>query len=279
MSNTPVRKILAVYFSPTGTTKKAVTKIANVISKELGLEYDELSFTSHLNRKENLKFTKDTVVVFGTPVYAGRVPNVLIKFLEETKSDGSFAIPVVLFGNRAFEDALIELRDILINGGLKPFAAGAFVGEHSFSNKIATGRPDQNDIAFIEQFAKDAALKLKEIINCNDIITIDVEGTPYPYNSYYQPKNKEGAPISVIKAKPLTSDLCDNCKVCVELCPMGSIDPDDPKIVNGICIKCSACIKLCPKNAKYFTQDNFVFHMDDLIEKLSNNHAEAKVFL
>ena len=51
-------------------------------------------------------------------------------------------MPVVLFGNRNYDDALIELRDLLQADGFGCIAAGAFVGEHSFSRTLGAGRPD-----------------------------------------------------------------------------------------------------------------------------------------
>ncbi len=74
------------------------------------------------------------------------MPNVLLKYLETVKGDGAAAMPVVTFGNRAFDDSLIELRDILRDNGFRPFAAAAFVGEHSFSTTLAAGRPDVDDL-------------------------------------------------------------------------------------------------------------------------------------
>ena len=48
------------------------------------------------------------------PVYAGRIPNLLLlKYLTSVKGNDALAVPIVLFGNRNYDDALIELRDIL----------------------------------------------------------------------------------------------------------------------------------------------------------------------
>ena len=49
------------------------------------------------------------------------------------------AVPVVLFGNRNFDDGLIELRNILTEDGFMPVAGGAFVGEHAFSRTLGAG--------------------------------------------------------------------------------------------------------------------------------------------
>ena len=51
------------------------------------------------------------------------------------------------YGNRDYEDALVELYDLALSLGLTPFAAGAFIGEHSYSTPempVAEGRPDSS---------------------------------------------------------------------------------------------------------------------------------------
>ncbi len=81
-------------------------------------------------------------MIFGTPVYAGRVPNLLLPYIrDKVKGNGALAVPVSLFGNRNFDDGLIELRNVLEADGFHTVAGGAFVGEHSFSRTLGAGRP------------------------------------------------------------------------------------------------------------------------------------------
>ncbi|NLA85889.1 MAG: flavodoxin family protein, partial [Clostridiales bacterium] len=127
-----IKKVWAVYFSATGTTQKVVEAVADTIAAEIGAEVGSIDFTLPGARAGALAFNADELVVFGTPVVAGRVPNVLLKYLDTISGGGALAVPVVLFGNRDYDDALVELRDILERGGLHTIAAAAFVGEHSF---------------------------------------------------------------------------------------------------------------------------------------------------
>ena len=127
---TRVDKIRAVYFSPTETTRKITTATAKGLSKTLKTRFEEYDFTLPEARTRTLQFSDSDLVVFGTPVYAGRVPNILLPYLNTIQGNGALAVPIVLFGNRDYDDALIELRDILENNGLHTIAAGAFVGEH-----------------------------------------------------------------------------------------------------------------------------------------------------
>ena len=147
------KKIWAMYWSATSTTKTVVTAVAGKMADKLGLPLEEYDFTLPAARQDAPDFGPEDVVVFGTPTYAGRVPNVLLKYLATVKGNGAAAVPVVTFGNRAFDDSLIELRDILADNGFHPFAAAAFACEHSFSTVLAAGRPDADDLALAAQFA------------------------------------------------------------------------------------------------------------------------------
>ena len=136
-----LEKIWAIYFSGTGTTRRTVERIAGGIASRLNLPAESVDFSRPAVRQETLGFGEMDLVVFGTPVYAGRVPNVLLPFLQERiVGGGALAVPVVLFGNRNYDDALIELRNILAADGMHPIAAGAFVGEHSFSRVLGADR-------------------------------------------------------------------------------------------------------------------------------------------
>ena len=150
-----LEKIWAVYFSGTGTTRRTVERIAGGIASRLNLPAESVDFSRPAVRQETLGFGEKDLVVFGAPVYAGRVPNVLLPFLQERiVGGGALAVPVVLFGNRNFDDGLIELRNILTEDGFMPVAGGAFVGEHAFSRTLGAGRPNGDDLAEMDAFAR-----------------------------------------------------------------------------------------------------------------------------
>ncbi len=107
-----MKKVWAVYFSGTGTTKKTVNFIADKLAEKFKTKKEIFDFTLPEARKIVKEFDKNDIVIFGTPVIAGRVPNVLLKYLDTLKGNGALAVPVVLFGNRDFNDALMELSDI-----------------------------------------------------------------------------------------------------------------------------------------------------------------------
>jgi ferredoxin/flavodoxin len=272
-----INKVWAVYFSATGTTKKVAEYIAEEAAKTIGAEYGSIDFTLPRAREGALRFHVNDLVVFGTPVIAGRVPNVLLKYLDQIEGGGAFAVPVVLYGNRDYDDALLELRDILEKGGLHTIAAAAFIGEHSFSYTLAQGRPDEADMEKAADFAGVIAEKVKNMIDISGLTPVFVKGTPEPYRGYYQPRDRQGNSVDIRKVKPLTNEACTNCLICAKVCPMGSISFENVREFTGICIKCGACVKKCPVQAKYYEDEGFLYHKRELEEGLTRR-AEPETF-
>ena len=255
------KTINAMYFSATDTTKKVVSEIAMKIAMNFNQEIiNDIDFTLPGSRIKPVSFSEEDVVIIGVPVYAGRVPNVLLNYLNSIIGNGALAIPVVVYGNRNYDDAIIELKDILEFNGFQVIAAGTFIGEHSFSITLAKNRPDEKDMAIVDDFANQIYTK---IANQTEIQTVAVNGNQ-PYRKYYMPKNKDGSPVDIRKVAPKTNGNCVDCKLCVNVCPMGSIDADDVSKLNGICIKCGACIKKCPTQAKYYDDKDYLRHKLEL---------------
>ncbi len=267
-------RVVASYFSGTDTTKKIVLCIGETLAQRLGCECVARDFTPLAGREEPLRFEKDDVVVLGTPVIAGRVPNLLKAYLEAIQGADALGVPVVLYGNRNFDDALVELAGIMRDCGMTVVGAAAFIGEHSFSKILAAGRPDLDDMAKARQFAVDVAEKIIAG-TLNTRFYIRGEQTVRPY---YQPRDSAGNPIDIRKVKPKTNDKCTNCKLCVALCPLGSIDVEDVSMVKGICMKCCACIKKCPHGAKYFDDEGYLYHAQELEKMYAGTRREPECF-
>lgn len=272
-----IKKVWAVYFSGTGTTEKTVRRIAAGMAQALDAELAVYDFTTPAARQRELRFGAEELAVLGVPVYAGRVPNVLLPYLtKQLHGGGALAVPVVLFGNRNFDDGLIELRNILTEDGFMPVAGGAFVGEHAFSRTLAAGRPDADDLAEARDFAVRIAEKLTHGEGLDTPVAVRGET---PLRPYYTPRDRAGQPVNILKVKPKTDPAkCDGCGKCAAVCPMGSIDPKDFGTVKGICIKCCACEKTCPTGAKYFDDPGYLYHKREL-ELGFARRAENETFL
>lgn len=254
--------INTLYFSATGTTEKIVSRIAAKLKECLNQEsaLSNFSFTSPEARADSKSYSSEDIVIVGVPVYAGRVPNVLLSYLESLEGNGAIAIAVVLYGNRNYDDALAELRNILCHKNFIVAGAGAFIGEHSFSVALAKNRPDSGDYMYADELAKKVAEKINGLYLLE---STRVQGS-YPPGPYYMPRDHEGNPVDIRKVKPKTSSSCINCNICALCCPMGSINHDNPAEITGICIKCGACIKKCPVQAKYYDDLNYLRHKEEL---------------
>lgn len=258
-----------MYFSPTGTTEKIIKEIGEILlAKEDIAKGEIINFTYPNVREKGVSFYKNDILLIGVPVYAGRVPNVLLKYLNSIKGEGTMAIPLVLYGNRDYDDALIELNDILLSNGFNIIAAGAFIGEHSFSYTLAKDRPDEDDLSLAREFANAIYNNVKNNID----VELDIKGNK-PYRKYYIPKDEEDNPVDIRKVTPKTDDNCIDCKICAKVCPMGSIDYENVKILNGICIKCGACIKKCPTNSKCFDDFDYLRHKKELEDELKERKS------
>ena len=128
-----MKKVTLVYFSPTGNTRKSVEAMAAA----LGGAAEVLDVTTQPAPAR--RFGRDEVVIMGAPVYAGRIPAVARERLAGLSADGATCLVVVTYGNRHYDDALLELADLAAAQGFAVAGAAALVGRHTFG-EIQTER-------------------------------------------------------------------------------------------------------------------------------------------
>ena len=133
-----MKNLSAVYFSPTGGTRKAVLNLA----AGMGGDIEEVDLCA---LKGERGFGPEDLVIVGMPVFGGRIPGFAAKLLKQCRGNGATAVTVAVYGNRAFEDALVELNDALKELGFKIGASAALLAEHSMAREVAAGRPDKKD--------------------------------------------------------------------------------------------------------------------------------------
>jgi ferredoxin len=229
-----------VYFSPTGTTKSVVQGIANGINPST---MELIDITKPDARKQPLLTSENEILVVGVPVYMGRVPALLNEWLNAIQAHNTPTVCVVVYGNRVYDNALLELKDIVKNRGCLPIAGAAYIGEHSFSNSEtpSRGRPDEDDLSHAEVFGQRIREKLQSISSISQVSEVSVPGT-HPYGGITELWDVDFIAVD---------DQCTQCGFCAEVCPVGAVDSQNSTmIVHEKCITCCACIKSCPQNAR-----------------------------
>lgn len=252
------KTVWAVYYSGSGSTRRLLRGMAEAAGEALMLPVRELDYSRPEAREKSYCFTETDLVFWGSPTYAGRLPNVLLPFIRGNfTGGGAAAVAVVLYGNRSYDDALKELCEVLTGNGFLAAAGAAVTAEHAFAPVLAHGRPNAEDRAAAAEFARKTALTLR---GREHIIPVTVPGRE-PIGAYYTPLGLDGEPARFLKAKPKTDpEQCTRCGLCAAVCPMGSIPREEPTECTGICIKCQGCIRECPAGAKYFDDEAFLSH-------------------
>ncbi len=236
-----VQSIKLVCFSPTGTTKSVIRGIAAGIDLNIA---EFIDITDPETRKRPLVVSEKELLVIGVPVYMGRVPALVTEWLTLLQAQNTPTVCVVVYGNRAYDNALLELKDIVIKQGGVPIAAGAFIGEHSFSNPelpTAAGRPDSNDFNKLKLFGEKINDKILAVPYPIQNTNIDIPGT-YLYEGVTKLWDVDFIEVN---------SNCSDCGICAEKCPVGAIDSNNSSLIDKFkCISCCACIKSCPENAR-----------------------------
>lgn len=220
-----------IVFSPTGGTQKVAGILAGNLTEQAAI----IDLCDRNTDFGHFSFTQDDICLVAVPSYGGRVPSIAIQRLSQLKGNGAKAVLIVVYGNREYEDTLIELKDTLDVAGFVSIAAVSAIAEHSIARQFATGRPDKQDINELGSFA--------EVINgrleTGFYTTLEVPGNR-PYKEF------KGFPMH-----PSADKNCVKCGICAESCPVGAIPMDDPsKTDNDKCMSCMRCISVCPNDSR-----------------------------
>ncbi len=245
-----------LFFSPTDSTRN----VLDFLSVKMQMPAEDVDLTAYQNKDLKMAFTKDDMVLIGVPSYAGRVPQTFVqRFCKNISGNGSLAVLIVTFGNRAYEDTLLELKDMAEEKGFKVIAAAAVVTQHSIVPEFGAGRPDDADKKELTDFAE--KIKVKVQSGNNDDVSVS-GNRPY----------KKAMAASM--APLLDKDKCISCKICASGCPTGAIDKNSLECEKEKCISCLRCIKVCPMNCRYVPQEllnKLKEHLTPLCSSRKNN--------
>lgn len=251
--------VFQLVFSPTGGTKKSADLFMEAFSPERTLidlsdphcDYDALSFRA------------EDVCLIAVPSFGGRAPKDAIARLSRIHGGGASAILMVVYGNRDYEDTLLELQDTLEARNFRCVAAMTTVAEHSFLHQYATGRPNADDAAELAAFAGSIRSKLES-----------GEGAPLSL-----PGNRPYRSFDGIPMKPKAGRACTQCGLCAKNCPVNAIPLDHPNETDtSRCISCMRCISICPQQARHVNK-LMVTMVGTAMKKHFAQYKKAELFL
>jgi len=238
-----IRNIGVLYFSPTYTTKKICSAIASGMGAEVPVDLNITNpdFRARLTANPNRIIDNIDHLIIGAPVYTGKLPIQVIDCLKTIRGNGKECTTVVVYGNRDYGIALYHMIEILSNNGFKVIAAGAFIGQHSYSDiiPVAVGRPDKSDLEKAYNFGAESLTSTK-YLSLQDIpVQIDMFSKSKSYNPL--------KPVFKLKE-------CDQCGICSKHCPVNIISSETGAYVNKkakkLCTGCMACVSNCKSKAR-----------------------------
>ncbi|MBS7009671.1 4Fe-4S binding protein [Anaerostipes sp.] len=231
-----ISKANIVFFSPTYSTEKITRLLGDVWGDEL---CESIDISSYKDAGKQYEFQSDEIVYFGVPSYGGRVPEPAVQRFRNMRGNGTPIVLAAVFGNRDYDDTLLEMKDLAVNQGFVPAAAVAAVAEHSIMRQYAKGRPDEQDRKELQEFAEKIRDKVNGVKELKDFGELSVKGNR-PYREY------SGVPM-----KPSAGKKCTKCGVCAVRCPVGAISLEHPNETDtDKCISCMRCIAVCLEHAR-----------------------------
>ena len=220
--------VYSILFSPTGGTKKVTDALCAALPPvtEIDLCNREINFSQYV-------FTAADLCLISMPVYGGRFPALAMERFAQMRGDHTPCALVAVYGNRAIDDALIDLSDTAQANGFLPIAGVEAIAKHSLFPQVAAERPDTADRTQLADMGR-------QILTAAQALAL----AQMPGNRPYKARKPN-------RFFPVWADTCTRCGTCAAACPSGAIDLAHPATTDpALCIGCMRCVELCPAQAR-----------------------------
>lgn len=244
-----------IVFSPTGGTKA----VADLLASNFDVDPSHIDLCDAGADFSSCEITSNDEAIIAMPSFGGRAPQVAIERLAEISGNGAACTLACVYGNRAYEDTLIEMADAAKAAGFKVVAAVSAVAQHSIMEQFACGRPDASDAARLREFSL-------KVVGKREPLQVELPG--------HRPYKKVGGARLV----PKVTKACVKCGKCATACPVRAISAYDFTADSQTCTSCMRCMCDCPAHARK-VNGLMVKIASAAIAKECNVRKEAELFL
>lgn len=248
-----LKKAAIVYCSPNGSTRH----VAQIIGKELekagviilsvDLGKGDNGF-SVINEVENGKIA----LFIGSPVYVNHPVQPIMRFISKLSKNGVCnAVPFVTWGGVSSGIALYDMGKALTEKGFTLVGAGKVMALHSMmwrsENPLGEGHPNEED----DRIIKELVNRVLKKIAAGSPEAIPLSELAYQSKEVHAEMEKMTLEIAKghMPKREINKDLCTECGVCAEICPVQAIMLSPYPEFGENCICCFQCVQNCPEEA------------------------------